>query len=131
MFCCLFIFFFFNDTATTEIYTLSLHDALPISANPSRSSMPSAAPGPGESLRSIVWFTGSARRESISCRRAIIIDGSIMRLPACLLSICVTLAAQQARAPVRSFVTLYTIADGTKKVIYSAEGFYQAPNWSP
>src|SRR5256885_13651511 len=25
------IFFFFNDTATTEIYTLSLHDALPIS----------------------------------------------------------------------------------------------------
>src|SRR5688572_30982124 len=28
-----FFFFFFNDTATTEIYTLSLHDALPILAN--------------------------------------------------------------------------------------------------
>jgi len=28
---CVFFFFFFNDTATTEIYTLSLHDALPIS----------------------------------------------------------------------------------------------------
>jgi len=28
----LLFFFFFNDTATTEIYTLSLHDALPISA---------------------------------------------------------------------------------------------------
>src|SRR2546426_3618325 len=27
------MFFFFNDTATTEIYTLSLHDALPISSN--------------------------------------------------------------------------------------------------
>src|SRR5438034_8718566 len=26
----MFLFFFFNDTATTEIYTLSLHDALPI-----------------------------------------------------------------------------------------------------
>src|SRR3712207_8672362 len=26
----MFMFFFFNDTATTEIYTLSLHDALPI-----------------------------------------------------------------------------------------------------
>src|SRR3970282_2517617 len=26
--------FFFNDTATTEIYTLSLHDALPISSTP-------------------------------------------------------------------------------------------------
>src|SRR2546425_12012466 len=37
LFCCIllsflfFFFFFFNDTATTEIYTLSLHDALPIS----------------------------------------------------------------------------------------------------
>src|SRR2546425_5889995 len=30
------MFFFFNDTATTEIYTLSLHDALPISARASR-----------------------------------------------------------------------------------------------
>src|SRR5256885_15980364 len=29
-----FFFFFFNDTATTEIYTLSLHDALPISNHP-------------------------------------------------------------------------------------------------
>src|SRR2546429_7320522 len=28
------IFFFFNDTATTEIYTLSLHDALPIYGRP-------------------------------------------------------------------------------------------------
>src|SRR3989449_10266754 len=30
-YCFMFFFFFFNDTATTEIYTLSLHDALPIS----------------------------------------------------------------------------------------------------
>src|SRR5471030_3521801 len=30
------VFFFFNDTATTEIYTLSLHDALPIYAQWSR-----------------------------------------------------------------------------------------------
>src|SRR2546430_14046148 len=29
-------FFFFNDTATTEIYTLSLHDALPIFQSPGR-----------------------------------------------------------------------------------------------
>jgi len=28
------VFFFFNDTATTEIYTLSLHDALPIFSCP-------------------------------------------------------------------------------------------------
>src|SRR2546430_12997421 len=31
---CAYLFFFFNDTATTEIYTLSLHDALPISSTP-------------------------------------------------------------------------------------------------
>src|SRR5258707_10758567 len=40
-------FFFFNDTATTEIYTLSLHDALPISCgpcSPQRWSCCSAAP---------------------------------------------------------------------------------------
>src|SRR3712207_8465745 len=30
------VIFFFNDTATTEIYTLSLHDALPISARAAR-----------------------------------------------------------------------------------------------
>src|SRR5256884_7738711 len=34
MFCSSYLFFFFNDTATTEIYTLSLHDALPISREP-------------------------------------------------------------------------------------------------
>src|SRR2546430_15777885 len=45
-----FFFFFFNDTATTEIYTLSLHDALPIS----RSTALSAC-------------RRSARRESGSC----------------------------------------------------------------
>src|SRR5256885_9630362 len=37
----LFSFFFFNDTATTEIYTLSLHDALPISRRWPPSSRPS------------------------------------------------------------------------------------------
>src|SRR6266496_6765021 len=45
---CLF-FFFFNDTATTEIYTLSLHDALPIawtSAWPAGTGSPSPATSP-------------------------------------------------------------------------------------
>src|SRR3989449_11778788 len=35
-----FVFFFFNDTATTEIYTLSLHDALPILMRSSESARP-------------------------------------------------------------------------------------------
>src|SRR3712207_7517421 len=38
------LFFFFNDTATTEIYTLSLHDALPISGRGRR-----RGPGPPRS----------------------------------------------------------------------------------
>src|SRR5260221_6905263 len=38
--------FFFNDTATTEIYTLSLHDALPIWRGPGRPSCPGCSSGP-------------------------------------------------------------------------------------
>src|SRR2546429_3807549 len=38
------IFFFFNDTATTEIYTLSLHDALPISTTSSTPANSSRTP---------------------------------------------------------------------------------------
>src|SRR5271163_5156284 len=38
-----FFFFFFNDTATTEIYTLSLHDALPICRSPCVMSFAAAA----------------------------------------------------------------------------------------
>src|SRR5437868_12233290 len=43
-----FFFFFFTDTATTEIYTLSLHDALPISPVADDGARPSPrAPAPG------------------------------------------------------------------------------------
>src|SRR2546427_403559 len=38
------VFFFFNDTATTEIYTLSLHDALPISLSKTRPCRPRTCP---------------------------------------------------------------------------------------
>src|SRR5688572_33384902 len=41
------LFFFFNDTATTEIYTLSLHDALPISGRRGHAPGPAVGrPGP-------------------------------------------------------------------------------------
>src|SRR2546427_237371 len=46
--------FFFNDTATTEIYTLSLHDALPISQGADRgervAGQRGAEPGPAQSM---------------------------------------------------------------------------------
>src|SRR2546422_4532779 len=45
-------FFFFNDTATTEIYTLSLHDALPISrSGPGRCASPPRSEAPARSRR--------------------------------------------------------------------------------
>src|SRR2546426_5788807 len=50
-------FFFFNDTATTEIYTLSLHDALPISVAFSTRSTSKSTSGGTRSSR-------SSRRES-------------------------------------------------------------------
>src|SRR5919197_4764558 len=47
-------FFFFNDTATTEIYTLSLHDALPICGQPTGQAphtLGKARPAPGRTPR--------------------------------------------------------------------------------
>src|SRR2546427_11509749 len=44
-------FFFFNDTATTEIYTLSLHDALPIFAEHPRRGGRALEPRAGEARR--------------------------------------------------------------------------------
>src|SRR6266702_8851689 len=48
----LYFFFFFNDTATTEIYTLSLHDALPICAkSPPTTSPPGSSRSPDRPAR--------------------------------------------------------------------------------
>src|SRR5258705_7965121 len=47
-----FFFFFFNDTATTEIYTLSLHDALPIFDRHSACDVPPSPGGPRFAKRS-------------------------------------------------------------------------------
>src|SRR3712207_7334059 len=54
------VFFFFNDTATTEIYTLSLHDALPILAQSgSLSRSPGAPPRWWRSCSSVTaWYCG-------------------------------------------------------------------------
>src|SRR2546430_12553477 len=48
MLVCSSIFFFFNDTATTEIYTLSLHDALPICCVAGRSAAPRSSRSPAD-----------------------------------------------------------------------------------
>src|SRR5258708_19076773 len=61
--CCRYFcfFFFFNDTATTEIYTLSLHDALPIWLLPDRLGFHSVRARTGGSCRP--WPTGTSRSE--------------------------------------------------------------------
>src|SRR3712207_4623075 len=56
---CWLFFFFFNDTATTEIYTLSLHDALPIFG---KRIMPGfAADDSGEKMREIIGVVGNVK----------------------------------------------------------------------
>src|SRR5438094_10672467 len=58
---CLLIFFFFHDTATTEIYTLSLHDALPIYAGTPGDP---CWPGPRERGSGRCWTPRSRDRKS-------------------------------------------------------------------
>src|SRR5438445_13774822 len=57
----IFIFFFLNDTATTEIYTLSLHDALPIYCIQARLQL-------GSERRSRSWPRSSTRRAARASR---------------------------------------------------------------
>src|SRR2546430_15289126 len=58
----IFFFFFFNDTATTEIYTLSLHDALPISRT-ARGEDEGGGGADGEARRSFPWVEYQRRSE--------------------------------------------------------------------
>src|SRR2546430_15680163 len=70
-----FFFFFFNDTATTEIYTLSLHDALPISGDggvaPLRQQQPSESAGlagAGRAARSEEHTSELQSQSNLVCR---------------------------------------------------------------
>src|SRR5258708_38459450 len=60
----IFLFFFFNDTATTEIYTLSLHDALPISCNLSFFVQPQTGQNTNTSITSLILFARSEEHTS-------------------------------------------------------------------
>src|SRR2546427_12738744 len=51
-------FFFFNDTATTEIYTLSLHDALPICLGKYKNDQSEIVLNVGELLEADIWSFG-------------------------------------------------------------------------
>src|SRR5258705_6686015 len=64
------IFFFFNDTATTEIYTLSLHDALPISPPSVSHDEPSRFKGMNFTVSNTLVRSAGSRKtdQSSSCR---------------------------------------------------------------
>src|SRR2546422_4870219 len=97
-----FFFFFFNDTATTEIYTLSLHDALPISYGLERMPTPTGAsivPHPGWGFRLLTMITLTAGTslimwigEQISEKgigngiSMIIFAGIVVRLPSAIVA---------------------------------------------
>src|SRR3712207_8387094 len=61
------VFFFFNDTATTEIYTLSLHDALPISPRGGPAPARSRTPAPRGTVRRGSWSARRCRPRSPGC----------------------------------------------------------------
>src|SRR3712207_7640527 len=61
--------FFFNDTATTEIYTLSLHDALPISVRPLLHGVRRRGGGDGHRRRERRRARRRRRRHAVSFRR--------------------------------------------------------------
>src|SRR3712207_7465874 len=64
------IFFFFNDTATTEIYTLSLHDALPISRHDRRGDRRRLPSSGGPALRPARHAQRDGRDRGHARRRA-------------------------------------------------------------
>src|SRR3712207_9433969 len=77
--CALELFFFFNDTATTEIYTLSLHDALPIcsrlAVKADRSAL-AVAPGPSCTTASACSSAPSSLRQASQDRKSTRLNSS-------------------------------------------------------
>src|SRR3989454_8361990 len=81
------LFFFFNDTATTEIYTLSLHDALPISVNRDLDRLAGAGAPPREWLEfdtGMLFLHDNGRFAAIGLKTDSILDAltsRIVRIP--------------------------------------------------
>src|SRR2546429_4323629 len=103
----LYLFFFFNDTATTEIYTLSLHDALPICRRPdSHQQAAPVQPEPRVKHRSDVR-AGRVRREP---RGGVLLQRSeehTSELQSRLHLVC-RLLLEKKKAPLTHHTTLYS-----------------------
>src|SRR3712207_8085538 len=71
------MFFFFNDTATTEIYTLSLHDALPISTGTATGRETTAygtsrTPAPSTSAKGTGWPRSEEHTSELQSRQYLV-----------------------------------------------------------
>src|SRR2546425_8910007 len=104
-----FFFFFFNDTATTEIYTLSLHDALPISRGDPMIGVPLA------SASRMFTGHGSSHRTGIQRQRA---PASSSRseehtseLQSLAYLVCRLLLEKKKKKTVRTILTSHTDTD--------------------
>src|SRR2546430_15477612 len=92
-----FLFFFFNDTATTEIYTLSLHDALPILIDQKASELGRLL---GQSEEYKVLLRASERmKEDATCRQLL---AEVERIAQ-----DIERAAQEGREPAKDHVERY------------------------
>src|SRR2546429_5913446 len=97
-------FFFFNDTATTEIYTLSLHDALPISpraASPRRATRRPIRPG-------------RRRATARPSRRAVRSEEHTSELQSRLHLVCRLLLEKKKQLTPSYQLTLHPIHDNTR-----------------
>src|SRR2546421_6151997 len=128
----MFFFFFFNDTATTEIYTLSLHDALPISSESSTASAPDCSPVcvvPSRSGRSPVVHAASAAHispapspRSLPMRRSVVV--------LTLLSVPAIVVGQGFRLTVESIMRgPDLVGTAPSNVRFSADGRYVYFAW--
>src|SRR6266513_1350396 len=97
--CFFLLFFFFNDTATTEIYTLSLHDALPISYDRRASwSLRQWFPLCGRPRQACIRFL----RSSFRSRAGVLVSrGSPQTRTSCASPRCRTRASRRERYPCR------------------------------
>src|SRR2546430_12697559 len=95
-------FFFFNDTATTEIYTLSLHDALPISSASSAARRRAARTRPRPARGSGTRRTGRTRRPRPGDRKSTRLNSSHSQISYAVFCLKKKKTHHHEREPVRT-----------------------------
>src|SRR6478752_3617336 len=78
----IFFFFFFNDTATTEIYTLSLHDALPSSMSPTWANCRRPTGSPSRQAPSGRRGSGAVGSTWLVAARSLVAESPVWPVPA-------------------------------------------------